>query len=73
MKNYVLLAGALVLLGFSLPSRADLAGGKGVVLENEALVLAFANADSGFAVTSITCRLSSQARFVRTNGQRADF
>ncbi len=70
MKNCVLLAGALVALGFSLPSRAN---AEGVVLENEALALAFANADSGFAVTSITCRLGAQARFVRTNGQQADF
>ena len=70
MKNCVLLAGALVALGSSLPSRAK---AEGVVLENEALALAFANADSGFAVTSITCRLGAQVRFIRTNGQQADF
>ena len=73
MKKYVLLAGTFVVLGFSLPCRADLVGTEGVILENEALALAFANADSGFAVTSITCRLGAQARFVRTNGQQADF
>ena len=70
MKNCVLLAGALVALGSSLPSRAK---AEGVVLENEALALAFANADSGFAVTSITCRLGPRARFVRINGRQADF
>lgn len=67
MKKYVLVGAIAGLSAFAWGGDDS---GSPVVLENDALRIAFASAQDGYSITGIVNRLAGDVRFVKPDGQR---